>query len=225
MEDRIKNHFEEEAIGYDGIIIKLIPYYKEMVQAIISTIPFDSNEEINIIDLGCGTGTISRAIQQQYSKAKFTLVDIAENMLQIAEQKLGKNCTYLNSDFNSFEFDNQYDVIVSSLALHHLETDSDKQLFYNKIYKALKEGGIFINGDVIKTQTDKLQITFIEKWVEYMNRSVDMKEINEKWLPNYYAEDRPIPLMSHLKMLENSGFKDIDIVWKYYGFAVYKGGK
>lgn len=225
MENRIKNHFEEEAIKYDSIIIKLIPYYKEMVQAIIATIPFQSGKEIDIIDLGCGTGTISHTIQQQYGEAKFTLVDIAENMLKIAEQKLGKNCTYINSDFNSFDFDKQYDVIVSSLALHHLETDSDKQLFYNKIYKALKEGGVFINGDVVKAQTEKLQETFIEKWVAYMNRSVDIKEINEKWLPNYYAEDRPIPLMSHLEMLKNAGFKDIDVVWKYYGFSVYKGSK
>lgn len=225
MENRIKNHFEEEAIKYDSIIIKLIPYYKEMVQAIIAAIPFQSDKVIDIIDLGCGTGTISHAIQQQYGEAKFTLVDIAENMLKIAEQKLGKNCTYINSDFNSFDFDKQYDVIVSSLALHHLETDSDKQLFYNKIYKALKDGGVFINGDVIKAQTDKLQDTFIEKWVSYMNRSVDIKEINEKWQPNYYAEDRPIPLMNHLEMLNNAGFKDIDVVWKYYGFSVYKGDK
>ena len=225
MENRIKNHFEEEAIKYDRIIIKLIPYYKEMVEAIIATIPFQLNEEINVIDLGCGTATISKAIQQQYPQVKFTLVDIAENMLKIAEQKLGKNYTYINSDFNSFNFDKQYDVIVSSLALHHLETDSDKQLFYNKIYKALKDGGVFINGDVIKAQTDKLQDKFIEKWVAYMNRSVDMKEINEKWLPNYYAEDRPIPLMSHLEMLKSAGFKNIDVVWKYYGFCVYKGSK
>lgn len=225
MENRIKNHFEEEAIKYDSIIIKLIPYYKEMVQAIIATIPFQSDKEIDIIDLGCGTGTISHAIQQQYTHAKFTLVDIAENMLKTAEQKLGKSCTYINSDFNNFDFDKQYDVIVSSLALHHLETDSEKQLFYNKIYKALKDGGVFINGDVIKAQTEELQDRFIEKWVAYMSLSVDIQEIKEKWLPNYYAEDRPIPLMSHLEMLKNAGFKDIDVVWKYYGFSVYKGSK
>lgn len=196
-----------------------------MVQAIIATIPFQPDKKIDIIDLSCGTGAISHTIQQQYTQAKFTLVDIAENMLKIAEQKLGKSCAYINSDFNSFNFDKQYDVIVSSLALHHLEIDSDKQLFYNKIYKALKDGGVFINGDVIKAQTDKLQNTFIEKWVVYMSRSVDIQEINEKWLSNYYAEDRLISLMNHLEMSKNAGFKDIDVVWKYYGFSVYKGGK
>lgn len=225
MEDKTKNHFENEAIEYDNVIIKLIPYYTEMVQAIVATIPFQSNEEIRVIDLGSGTGSLSQAIQQQYPQAKLTLVDVAENMLQIAEQKLGGNCTYVNSDFNSFDFDKQYDVIVSSLALHHIEKASDKQLFYSKIYKALKPGGVFVNGDIVKAQTDKLQTTFVEKWIAYMNRSIDMKEINEKLLPGYYAEDRPIPFMNHLEMLRVAGFKDIDVVWKYYGYSVYKGGK
>ena len=225
MENKVKDHFEEEAVEYDDIIIKLIPYYKEMVEAIIGTIPFDSDKEINIIDLGCGTGPISYAIRQQYPQAKFTLVDIAENMLQVAKQKLGENNTYINADFNSFNFDKQYDVIVSSLALHHLETDAERELFYNKIYKALKEGGVFINGDVVKAQTVVLQNEFIKKWIAYMNRSMEMSEINEKWLPNYYAEDRPIPLMKHLAMLEKANFKDIDVVWKYYGYAVYTANK
>ena len=54
---------------------------------------------------------------------------------------------------------------------------------------------------------NKLQDTFIEKWVEYMNKSVEMKEINEKWLPNYYAEDRPISLMGYLDMEKIQGLR------------------
>lgn len=225
MEDRVKEHFEEEATQYDDIIVKLIPYYKEMVYAITASIPFTEDTQISVIDLGCGTGTISQAVQKKYTKAKFTLVDVAENMLRIAESKLIGNQRYTHADFNSFEFDQQYDVIVSSLALHHLETNTDKQLFYNKIYRALKTGGIFINADVVEAKSQTLQTTFIEEWVKYMNRSVDMSEIEEKWLPNYYAEDKPIPMMDHLDMLKNSGFKNIDIIWKYYGFSVYKGEK
>jgi len=225
MENRIKNHFEEEAIVYDEIIIKLIPYYKEMIRAIVATIPFCPDREIDIIDLGCGTGTITRAIQQKYSHANFTLVDIADNMLQMAQEKVGSDHCFINADFNSLDFDKQYDVIVSSLALHHLETNPEKQFFYNKIYNALKEGGIFINGDVVQAKPDKLQEKYIEEWIRYMNRSVSMDEIENKWLPNYYAEDRPIPLMDHIDMLHQSGFSDIDVVWKYYGFCVYKGEK
>ncbi|WP_255424426.1 trans-aconitate 2-methyltransferase [Apibacter sp. HY039] len=202
-----------------------MPYYKEMIHAIVAAIPFSSDKEIDVMDLGCGTGTISLGVREKYSLAKFTMVDIAENMIRIAQQKLGITTQSIHADFNDFNFDKQYDVIISSLALHHLETDADKQLFYNKIYKALKKEGIFINGDVVKAQTEQLQETFTEEWVNYMKRSVDIREIEEKWLPNYYAEDRPISLMNHLAVLGKSGFKDIDVIWKYYGFSVYKGSK
>lgn len=36
----------------------------------------------------------------------------------------------------------------------------------------------------------------------------------------YYAEDRPACLASHLKMLAGCGFVGIDVVYKYYNYAV-----
>ena len=225
MEDKVKKHFEEEAVVYDDVIVKLIPYYKEIVSAITSSIPFSFDNEIDVIDLGCGTGTISQAIKNVYPKAQFTCVDIAENMLQQTQQKIGSDHCFINADFNNFEFVKKYDLIVSSLAIHHLESDEEKKNFYDKIYKALKKGGIFINGDVVEATADIHQRVFVSKWIEYMNRSVDMDTINNKWLPGYYSKDRPISLMKHLKMLEESGFINIDVIWKYYGYAVYTGSK
>ena len=32
----VKRHFEEEALEYDGIIVKLIPYYSQMLEALVS---------------------------------------------------------------------------------------------------------------------------------------------------------------------------------------------
>ena len=37
--EKIKKHFEEEAEQYDGIIKNLIPYYHQMVEAIVNTLP------------------------------------------------------------------------------------------------------------------------------------------------------------------------------------------
>ena len=37
----IKKHFEEEAKEFDETIIKLIPYYRQMLDALITSIPFD----------------------------------------------------------------------------------------------------------------------------------------------------------------------------------------
>lgn len=223
--DRIKNHFEEEAKEFDIIIQKLIPNYNLMIDALVSAIPFAENSNFTLIDLGCGTGTISKTIKNLFPNANITCVDISKNMLQIAESKLNGKVKCICEDFYNFEFPQKYNLIVSSLALHHLETDSDKLMFYKKIYSALNPGGIFINIDVVLASDDKLQNTYMQKWQEYMAANVSKQEIEEKWLPSYYAEDRPTKLSTHLEMLKECNFSCIDVVFKYYNFAVYTGKK
>ena len=132
---------------------------------------------------------------------------------------IGRNC--IHADFNYFDFQRTFDLIMSSLALHHLETDDDKLRFYQKIYAALNPSGMFINIDVVLGGDDSLQNVYMKKWQEFMAQSVSGEEIKNKWLPNYYAEDRPAKLTAHLDMLKDSGFSSIDVIYKYYNYAVY----
>lgn len=225
--EKVKNHFEEEAEQYDGIIKNLIPYYHKMVEAIVHTLPFEHTARIEVIDLGCGTGTVSRAVKDAYPKAKLTCLDISGNMLQIAGGKLSDapDATYINSDFNHFNFQQQYDAVVSSLALHHLVTAQDKQDFYNKIYSGLKAGGVFVNADVVLASTDTLQQRYMEQWKSFMCRNVPKDEVESKWMTTYREEDSPVSLAQHFDMLKKAGFDTIDVVWKYYNFAVYMAVK
>ncbi|WP_310601552.1 class I SAM-dependent methyltransferase [Anaerosporobacter sp.] len=223
--EQIKTHFEEEAKEYDIIIQKLIPHYNEMIDALVSIIPFSKDSNFTMIDLGCGTGTISKAVKTSFSNVDITCVDVAENMLEIAKDKIGGDVNCIQADFNTFQFPKKYNLIVSSLALHHLETDNDKKEFYKKIYSALTDDGIFINLDVVLGSDEKLQKVYIDKWKEFMLQNVSEEEVANKWLPNYYAEDRPTQLVTHLAMLKECGFSYIDVVYKYYNYAVYMGKK
>ena len=219
----IKAHFDEEAEQYDGIIRNVIPYYSQIVEAIVNSIPFKRDDEIEVIDLGCGTGTISRAILDLYPNARFTCVDMAPNMLKMAERKLvdAKEVRFINCDFYKFEFDKKYDAVVSSLALHHLITDDDKLGFYRKISDSIKPGGIFVNGDVVQASHQWLYDMYMEKLKEYMAKSIPLDEIEKTWVPLHYREDNPMAMMKHIELLKEAGFNTMDIVWKYYNFAVY----
>ena len=123
------------------------------------------------------------------------------------------------------EFDKKYDVIVSSLALHHLESDEDKKMFYQKIYNALNKNGVFYNADVVLSSNEHLQELYMAKWKAFMNKNVSLEEIENKWLVNYKSEDRPTSLMNHINWLKDIWFGDVDVVWKYYNYAVYGGSR
>ena len=221
--EQVKNHFEEEAQEFDGIIKNLIPYYHQMVEALVSALPFEHSADIEVLDLGCGTGTISRAVKDAYPGARLTCIDIADNMLQMARLKLADapETLYVNRDFYHFDFDRQYDAVVSSLALHHLVTLEDKLDFYKKIYSGIKGRGIFVNADVVLASTEVHQQRYMERWKTFMCRGVSRDEVENKWIPKYYEEDRPASLVEHFDMLRKSGFGTVDVVWKYYNFAVY----
>lgn len=58
-----------------------------------------------------------------------------------------------------------------------------------------------------------------------MRQNVSIDEINNKWLVKYNEEDKPVKLINHLYWLSESGFDMVDVIWKYYNFAVYCGQK
>jgi tRNA (cmo5U34)-methyltransferase len=224
--ENVKQHFEAEAQEFDVTIRHLIPYYEQMIDALVTALPFSQTQSFRVVDLGCGTGTIARRIQDMYPKAQITCVDIAQKMLKIAELKLGtSNICYQLANFEDYEFNATFDVAISSLALHHLVNDEDKTKFYKKIYNCLNPSGVFYNADVVLGSSPHLQELYMSKWQEYMRLNVSVEEIEQKWMPQHYDEDHPAKLMSQLVWLQEMGFAEVDVIWKYYNFAVYGGCK
>lgn len=223
--DKIKQHFEEEAREFDRIIMTLIPQYPRMVEALLSAIPFDHSMPLRAIDLGCGTGTVAARVLEAFPNARVTCLDMAENMVTMARAKLVRYSfvRYIVGDFYAFDFDEQYDVVVSSLALHHLVTDEDKRHLYRRIYNALPSGGIFYNADIVLGSSDFLQGIYMQQWRNFMSCKVSKDEIEDKWIPKYRAEDRPAKLIDQLEWMTEIGFAEVDVLWKYYNFAVYGG--
>jgi len=223
--EHVRAHFEDEAKKFDGTVQRLIPNYDAMIAALVSVIPFPREKAFYMVDLGCGTGTLSKAVKDSFPNAAVTCIDIASKMLEIAKDKLGRDVNYIQADFKNFSFSQKYDLIISSLALHHLETDDDKFGVYQKIYAALNNGGMFINIDFVLGSDEELQEQYMKKWKEFLAKSMSQEEITKKWIPNYYAEDRPTALTTHLEMLDSCGFSSVDVIYKYFNFAVYCGRK
>jgi tRNA (cmo5U34)-methyltransferase len=222
----VKDHFEEEAQEFDQIIIKLIPYYQQMLDALITSIPHPENKRIKVIDLGCGTGTISKMVKTRYPLAVMHCVDIAPNMLEVARHKLSAypDISYEEADLSHYYFSDSYDAVLSSLALHHLAADKDKMDLYSKVYEALNPDGIFFNADNVLGSNTVLQENDMVHWKYFMRKSVKEDELRQ-WIDVHEKEDHPANLIEQLHWLRNIGFIDIDVIWKYFNFAVYGGFK
>ena len=225
--DIVKQHFEEAAREYDRIIVALIPEYRQMAEALIAAVPFESSAPLRVMDVGCGTGMVAERFLQAFPNAQISCLDLSESMLAIARARLAgyPNVRYYVGDCAGFEFAEEFDAVVSSLALHHLATDQEKERFYRRIYNCLAPGGIFYNADLVRGSNDFLQNSYMERWQNFMKRNLAGDEAGNAWITQHLTEDRPSKLIDQLQWMAEIGFADVEVVWKYYNFAVYGGVK
>ena len=221
----LKHHFNEVAENYDATIEKNLVNYNQMIEALINAIP--DNESPRILDLGCGTGNITKKVLERFPNGKVTCFDLSEKMIEIAKEKLSDydNIEYVIGDFTIIDIIDKYDAIISSLALHHIPNNQAKKDMYQHIYDSLYEGGVFYNADVIKANSDYNIILNERMTSKYMKENGCTDEDIETFKKNRNNNDVPITLMEHIKLLEEVGFKEIDVLWKYYSNAVYGGTK
>lgn len=221
----VLNHFESEASEFDSIITKLIPDYQLMCDVLVEFLPFKKDDKFSFIDLGTGTGTLAKLIKNMFPNSLVTCVDVSKNMLKLAEQKVGSDARLINSDFYSFDFDSSYDLVVSSLALHHIESIEDKKAFYEKIFNALTCNGMFINLDILLGSDEFIQQKYLNHWKNFMLESSSKAEVENKYLKNYHSEDRPASLFDHFRLLNEVGFSSIDCPYKSYNYGIYVAKK
>jgi tRNA (cmo5U34)-methyltransferase len=218
----VKDHFDSEAVGWDERALERVPYYKEMLCVLVSLLPFTKERKFSVLDLGTGTGTIAYLIKQAFPEAQITCMDIAPQMLEMSKKKLGvfSGIKYEQADLVDYRFKEKYDAVVSSLALHHLEPDKNKQDLYVRMYNALNAGGVFLNADIILADDEKTQERYLKKWREFVMSNLSQEDM--KWnLERYYREDRPNKLNVELEWLKKAGFSSAETHFKYYNFAVY----
>lgn len=99
-----------------------------------------------LLDLGCGTGSISISLAQKgYS---VTGIDISTEMLTQAEQKareLGVNINFFHQDIRELDLDFQVDIVISTFdTFNYITEKQDLIKVFQGANRSLKDKGILI---------------------------------------------------------------------------------
>ncbi len=98
--------------------------------------------KMNVLDLGCGTGTLTIMIKNAHPSAEVTGMDGDPQVLEIARAKSpGTDIQWDEGLATALPYpDSVFDMVVTSLVVHHLTTDNKRRAF-KQVYRVLKPGG------------------------------------------------------------------------------------
>ncbi|PNZ12455.1 class I SAM-dependent DNA methyltransferase [Staphylococcus simiae] len=100
-----------------------------------------SKEQANILDIGCGTGSLTTKLQYL---GQVTGMDLSVDMLAVAAQKC-PHIVWLEGDMTDFELQQQFDIItIFCDSLNYLSTLDEVKLTFENVYKHLSENGVFL---------------------------------------------------------------------------------
>jgi tRNA (cmo5U34)-methyltransferase len=217
--DKIASQFNSAASEYDKQRELFIPCFDDYYGIVQTFLEFNRPEVQTVLDLGAGTGLLAMYVKQVFPNASYVLVDLADQMLEIARKRFTgcENVKYEINDYSESLPESAFDLIISALSIHHLN-ESQKQSLYKNIFKKLNRNGCFINLDQFNAESEKLNEFYTKSWYERIKNKVGKSEENS-WLARREL-DKENTVSQTIEMLRESGFRDAECIYQYMKFAV-----
>ena len=214
----VENEFNQKASEYDGERRALIPCFDDFYGIAIDCIDFKGDNP-KVLDLGAGTGILSQFLLEKYPNAEIILIDLADEMLKEAKKRFdeNKNISFICDNYLTHEFDTKFDIVMSSLSIHHL-TGEEKKILIEKYVDLLNDGGNFVNADQVLNPNEDVENYFKTKFDEHKG-DISKQALEEAKIRKTY--DKPSSVDFQLECLKNAGCNYVGIPYKYYIFTVF----
>jgi tRNA (cmo5U34)-methyltransferase len=152
-----------------------VPAYQELQEHAAAA---TEGEARTILELGVGTGETARRVLARHPDAELVALDSSPEMLERAREVLPK------ADLRRARLEDPlpegpFDLVVSALAVHHLDGPGKQDLF-KRIAAVLAPGGRFVLADVVVPEREQDVVTPIDWEYDLPDRVDDQLD----WLRN-----------------------------------------
>ena len=216
-------------IGQEYQTLKLIcPLAAKMSQLvgeeIEKTMASKPNEALSVLELGGGTGITTLAILMAGESVNVVSVDCEATMQNQAKQSLQKWAEQGRLNFDGRDAltvlknttTASIDIMASAYTLHNF-LDKYRAEVITEIYRVLKPGGQFINGDRYGLDDISAHTRMIQNEVSgYFKALIEINKLDvlEHWIVHLFSDESENHVMREtfsLQQLEQAGFKQVTL--------------
>jgi len=187
-----------------------LPHRAEGEAVLLEELPADVRR---VLDLGSGDGRLLGLVLDAHPNAQGVALDFSRPMLEKLGERFGPTgkVEIVAHDLGLPLGDlGEFDAIVSSLAIHHLEHERKRQL-YREALAALRPGGAFCNLDHVASPSPRAHL----KFQAAIGRDADDDD----------PSNRLLDVETQLAYLRDLGYVDVDCYWKWRELALLVGTK
>ena len=182
LKEKSRKAFDNQAFSYDtdmrGVHAReLYPYVLDEV--IKKAIDISSP---SLLDLGCGTGALSKMVLDEIPYCTLSCVDYSTEMVKVAKNRLGSKVDVVLGDVESLPFhDSTFDIAWCNDSFYHYP-DPEKAIF--QMWRVLKSGGEIIVGDVWQSGIPR---AIMNAWMPFSSEG-DVKIYSESELRGLFSK-------------------------------------
>lgn len=147
--ETMSEFFDKRASSYETHMKGFMQYLDDFYNAVAVNI-LNSCKNINVLDLGCGTGMQTIKLLEKCPNANILALDVSTEMLSIYSKKLSAyNADIKTKNLSIFDYKyplDTFDYIIATEMMHHFAS-SEKEYIYKKINLSLKTTGLYIEAD------------------------------------------------------------------------------
>ena len=215
------------ANAFDDMVSRSVPFYEESQIAAINLAEKLIGKNRIILDLGCSTGTTLINLNKKLSKKakknyKFIGIDNSTPMINIANSKIkkianSKAFSFKVGDLKNFKVRGKIGICFMHYTLQFIRPLDRLEVLKN-LNQQMAEGGGFILLEKVLSNESLFNRTFIDIFHEYKtNQGYSDTEIKKK---REALENVLIPYRSdeNITLLKESGFRKIDIFFKWFNW-------
>jgi trans-aconitate methyltransferase len=223
---------------------RYLPHREERFGIMLDVVASQTDRSgLRLLDLCCGTGSISRRVLARFPSASILAVDMDPGHLELARRALGDRVELRDADLRSQAWAHDlpagsFDAVLSATAIHWFQPE-EVAAMYRTIAGLLHVGGVFANADHLPVSSHPitaLSQELLDEWQATQLRDAedyhayrDALRADSELRPLVEEGDRRFtdkppgvaaPLSFHREALVAAGFATADEVWRHHADAI-----
>ncbi|MEV6208955.1 class I SAM-dependent methyltransferase [Kitasatospora sp. NPDC051914] len=219
-----------------------LPDREERFRVMLDLVEATAGPAPRVLDLACGTGSISERLLARFPAAVSTGVDVDPALLAIARGHFADEprLTLVTADLNDPDWAQQlpdgdpYDAVLTATALHWLSTDRLLRL-YRDLVPLIRPGGLFLNADHMpqtgtpllnaahaafeRTRQERERAEGVLDWEGWWKAAADEPALADAVAARFaihgsHADGDSHPAEWHAARLIEAGFREAGPAWR-----------